>query len=181
MLLVSLYWTRIDIARLFQVKNLDIIDAAGTITPELLEVDSFLQVEGKQELVLFRNAGHPVGSTTYKSPLTAYYKVKMFRKAEALLKQMRKIGLAQSWSDEIVALERFSEVADKKASFTSTSALIGKSDLAESLIQEMREEAALSMVYELNSSIYIFLQGKIDRGCFEDISEIARDESPTHD
>lgn len=60
-----------------------------------------------------------------------------------------RVGLAQSWSDEIVALERFSEVADKKASFTSTSALIGKSDLAESLIQEMREEAALSMVYEL--------------------------------
>ncbi|KAH9670695.1 pentatricopeptide repeat-containing protein [Citrus sinensis] len=202
------------------------------IMPELLEKDSILKMEGKQELVLFRNgkllhsnramaklingykkhgknselsglllsikkehhsfgestlcsdvidaliqlgfleaahdilddmefAGHPMDSTTYKSLLTAYYKVKMFREAEALLKQMRKSCLVQNLSCEMIVSERFSEVADKSASFTDTSSLMDKSDLAESLIQEMREEAALSMIYKLNSSIYFFCKGKM--------------------
>lgn len=106
-------------------------------------------------------AGHPMCSTTYKSLLTAYYKVKMFREAEALLKPMRESCMAQNLSAEMVVSERFSEVADKSASFTNTSSLIDKSDLAESLIREMREESALSMVYELNSSIYFFCKGKM--------------------
>ncbi|KAH9734338.1 pentatricopeptide repeat-containing protein [Citrus sinensis] len=136
------------------------------IMPELLEKDSILKMEGFLEaahdiLDDMELAGHPMDSTTYKSLLTAYYKVKMFREAEALLKQMRKSCLVQNLSCEMVVSERFSEVADKSASFTDTSSLMDKSDLAESLIQEMREEAALSTIYKLNSSIYFFCKGKM--------------------
>ncbi|KAJ0079454.1 hypothetical protein Patl1_23989 [Pistacia atlantica] len=142
------------------------------IMPELLEKDSILKIEGKQELILFRNgklllgnralaklingykrygkisglsklllsiqkennsleefalcsdvidafiqsglqetahdilddmesAGYPMRSTTYMSLLRAYYKLKMSREAVALLKQMKKVGLALNLSDEM--------------------------------------------------------------------------------
>ncbi|KAJ4721586.1 Pentatricopeptide repeat [Melia azedarach] len=203
------------------------------IMPELLEKDSVLKMEGKQQLVLFRNgklllssralaklidgyrrhgkiselselllniekeyhsirgsslcsdvidafiqlglletahdilddmesAGYPMGSTTYMLLLIAYYKEKMFREAEALLKRMRKAGLDINLSDKMVISASLSEAADKTAPSPNASALLGKSDIAESLVWEMREHEVLpSIVYELNSSIYFFCKGKM--------------------
>ncbi|KAK2648181.1 hypothetical protein Ddye_015670 [Dipteronia dyeriana] len=193
------------------------------IMPELLEKDSVLRVEGKEEFILFRNgkllissealakfitgykrhgkiselsklllsiqkeyrslgetilcsdvidacihlgwletahdilddmksAGDPMGSTTYMSLIVAYYNAKMFREAEALVRQMHKAGYINI-SEEMVVSACLSEVADRS----------GKSDLAESLIREMKEKekAIPSMIYELNSSIYYFCKSKM--------------------
>ncbi|KAH7549702.1 hypothetical protein ACOSP7_025389 [Xanthoceras sorbifolium] len=194
------------------------------IMPELLEKDSVLKVEGKEELILFKNgkllltnkalaklitgykrhgkiselsklllsiqkeyhsfgeadlcsdvidacihlglletahdilddmesAGHPMGSSTYMSLLEAYYKAKMCREAEALLRQMQKAGLNINTSEEMVVSTWLSKGADRRS----------KSDLAGSLFREMieKEKAIPSMIYELNSSIYYFCKSKM--------------------
>ncbi|KAK0586047.1 hypothetical protein LWI29_000075 [Acer saccharum] len=70
------------------------------------------------------SAGDPLGSTTYMSLIVAYYKAKMFREAEVLVRQMQKAGLDINISEEMVVSACLSEVADRSS----------KSDLAESLI-----------------------------------------------
>lgn len=52
----------------------------GTITPELLEMDSFLQVEGKQELVLFRNGKVLRNNRALAKLINGYKKKKKTRK-----------------------------------------------------------------------------------------------------
>lgn len=108
------------------------------------------------------SAGAPMGYTTYMSLLAAYDKGKMFREAKALLKQMRKAGLVINISDEMVVSASLSE-ADKPAMYTNASTSISKSDLAEVLAREMRDEekAVPPTVYEINSSIYFFCKAKM--------------------
>lgn len=96
-----------------------------------------------------KSAGYPMDSTTYISLLRAYYKLKMFREAEALSTQMKAAGLAVNFSDE--------------GAISSTNPSVGRSRLAQSLVREMREKekAVPCMVYELNSSIFFFCKGKM--------------------
>ncbi|GAV85267.1 PPR domain-containing protein/PPR_2 domain-containing protein/PPR_3 domain-containing protein [Cephalotus follicularis] len=117
-------------------------------------------------------SGAPMGSATYMSLLTAYCKGKMFKEANALLKQMRKADLVKIFSDEMIISACLSEAADKSILYTDASSLTGKSDLAESLLREGREkEKAISpLVYELNSSIYFFCKAKM----IEDASKTFR-------
>ncbi|KAF3448218.1 hypothetical protein FNV43_RR08931 [Rhamnella rubrinervis] len=98
--------------------------------------------------------GAPMGHNTYMSLLKAYSKGNMLREAKALLKQMRKAGLAMNLCDEMV---------NDTALYMNRSSFTGKSDLAESFAQEMREEEKVipSMVYEINSSIYFFCKAKM--------------------
>ncbi|KAF5749350.1 hypothetical protein HS088_TW04G01318 [Tripterygium wilfordii] len=88
------------------------------------------------------SAGTTLGSTLYMSLLRAYYKADMLREANALVKQMGKVGLDVNSTDEILA---------------------STSDLAECLDREVSEEEKLACikVYELNSSIYFFCKAKM--------------------
>ncbi|CAK9133874.1 unnamed protein product [Ilex paraguariensis] len=108
-------------------------------------------------------AGTPLAFGSYSSLLTAYYRVKMFKEAEVLLKQIRKVGFLMKMSDEVVVSTHLSEVEDDHNSYSKAATTIGKSDLAESVIREMREEEKVvpSMVYELNSSIFFFTKAKM--------------------
>ncbi|KAL6349584.1 hypothetical protein AAG906_034241 [Vitis piasezkii] len=69
-------------------------------------------------------AGAPIGSSTYMSLLTAYYKGKMAREAKALLKQMRKAGFVVDLSDEMVMTTCLLGVVDKNRMHTRTSTSI---------------------------------------------------------
>ncbi|PRQ18445.1 putative pentatricopeptide [Rosa chinensis] len=104
----------------------------------------------------------PMGYSTCKSLLTAYYKRKMFPEAKALLKQMRKAGLLVNLSDEMVASTCLS-VVDSTALCTSASISTNKSDLANALVREMRFEKGEipSRVYQFNSSINFFCKAKM--------------------
>ncbi|XP_024923952.3 pentatricopeptide repeat-containing protein At4g17616 [Ziziphus jujuba] len=108
-------------------------------------------------------AGAPMDYTNYMSLLIAYSKGKMFREAKALLKQMRKAGIVMNLSDEVVLTAYQSEVVDNSAPYMNASSLTGKSNLAESFVQGIREEekAIPPMVYEINSSIYFFCKAKM--------------------
>ena len=51
------------------------------------------------------SAGTPLAFGSYSSLLTAYYRVKMFKEAEVLLKQIWKAGFLMKMSDEVVCLD----------------------------------------------------------------------------
>lgn len=108
-------------------------------------------------------AGASMGYTNYMSLLVAYSKGQMFREAKALLKQMRKAGIAMNLSDEAVLTACQSEVVDNSALFMNASSFTGKSNLAESFVQEIREEekAITPTVYEIDSSIFFFCKAKM--------------------
>lgn len=104
-----------------------------------------------------QSAGNPMDCATYKSLLTAYYKAKMFRDAEALVKQITKAGLEIDLSDRIDVPARLSEISNK---YPSSS--IYKSELIECLVGEIKEEKEIPPVlYELNSSLYFFCKAKM--------------------
>ncbi|KAJ9140907.1 hypothetical protein P3X46_031499 [Hevea brasiliensis] len=102
-------------------------------------------------------AGFPVGLTAYMSLLTAYYSQGMFKEAEALLRQIRKAGLVSNLSGEIVASAGLLETTGNMSSSVS------ESDLADFLVEEVREEEKVipSMIYKLNASIYFFCKAKM--------------------
>ncbi|KAL6985872.1 hypothetical protein U1Q18_019244 [Sarracenia purpurea var. burkii] len=104
-------------------------------------------------------AGSPLATSSYISLLTAYAERKMFREAEALLKQIRKAGLVVNISDEM----SLSDIDYKVILSHKRISVDSKSDLAESFIREMKKEERVvpSMVYELNSSIYFFWKAKM--------------------
>ncbi|KAM7507211.1 hypothetical protein LguiA_017664 [Lonicera macranthoides] len=94
----------------------------------------------------FESAGVPLAPGSYTLLLSAYHRGKMFREAEALLKQIQNAGLAL------------------KDGFSSVEATtISKSDLAECLVREMseKEKVVPFVVNELNSSIYFFMMAKM--------------------
>ncbi|KAL6175906.1 hypothetical protein ACLB2K_052544 [Fragaria x ananassa] len=157
------------------------------IVPELLQRDSVLKLEGWLEtahdiLDDMEAAENPMGYSTFMSLLTAYYKGKLVPEAKALLKQMRKAGLLVSLSDEMVASTCLS-VVDTSACRTSASSSTSKSDLANALVQEWRDEEETprvsdlvnalvqetrdekeeisSRVYQFNSSINFFCKAKM--------------------
>lgn len=94
-------------------------------------------------------AAVPMGHTIYMSLLTAYSKENMFREAKAVIKQMRRAGMAVNLSDEMV---------DDTALYMNTTSFASKSDLIESFAKVIKEEEKEipPMVYEINSSVYFF-------------------------
>lgn len=105
--------------------------------------------------------GTPLGSGSYTSLFKAYYKQKMFREAEALLKQIRKAGVFGNMSDEMVVSTSLSQ--NEKSSLSAAVRSCAKSDLAESLVREISEEEkeVPFVVNELNSSIYFFMKANM--------------------
>ncbi|GER32535.1 pentatricopeptide repeat-containing protein [Striga asiatica] len=89
--------------------------------------------------------------SSYLSLLTAYYDKKMPREAKGLLSQMRRVGI--NFSD--------SEYGRESSNLSVT--LLCKSDLANSIIQNMREggEEKSFRVHEFNSSIYFFTKARM--------------------
>ncbi|KAK9101952.1 hypothetical protein Sjap_019206 [Stephania japonica] len=91
-------------------------------------------------------AGIPMGVDAYHSLLRAYSKHNRLRDAEALVKQIKKVGLLE----------------DLPNNDTKVSTHVRKSALVESLIQEMGDDKAIDpSVYNINSSIYYFCKGKM--------------------
>ncbi|CAK9133875.1 unnamed protein product [Ilex paraguariensis] len=111
------------------------------------------------------STGTPLAFGSYSSLLTAYYGVKMFKETKVLLKQIRKVSFLMKMSNKVVVSTHLSKVEDESNSYSKAATAIGKSDLAESIIREMREEekAVPSMVYELNSSNFFFMKAKMIR------------------
>ncbi|KAI3454106.1 hypothetical protein Pfo_010769 [Paulownia fortunei] len=97
---------------------------------------------------------------SYTSLLSAYYNKKMLREAEGLVRQIRRVGLAINFSDEIAFSSCVSKSEDKR---TLDLEVTCNSDLANSIIQNMREEgkAVSFLVHEYNSSIYFFTKAKM--------------------
>ncbi|CAA0821310.1 Pentatricopeptide repeat-containing protein [Striga hermonthica] len=89
--------------------------------------------------------------SSYLSLLTAYYDKKMPREAKRLLSQMRRVGI------------NFSEYEYERESSNSSVTSLCKSDLANSIIQNMQEggEEKSSRVREFNSSIYFFTKARM--------------------
>ncbi|KAJ7957810.1 Pentatricopeptide repeat [Quillaja saponaria] len=106
-------------------------------------------------------SGAAMGWSTYVRLLAAYHRGNMFREAKALMKQMKKVGLGISLSDDTIISMCLSEMVNKAAP-AKTSVLLCKSDPTVSLVQELRnEEAVDTMIYEFNSSIYFFCKAKM--------------------
>ncbi|XP_008240720.1 PREDICTED: pentatricopeptide repeat-containing protein At4g17616 [Prunus mume] len=105
-------------------------------------------------------AGAPMGLTAFMSLLEAYYRGKMFREAKALLKQMRKAGFLSSIPDEMI-VSKCQPILDTSSTCTNVSSATSKSDLANALVQEMRDEKDASVVYQFNSSINFFCKAKM--------------------
>lgn len=107
-------------------------------------------------------AGAPMSYNTYLSLFAAYCKEKMFREANSLLKKMRKAGLVLNFSIKMVISTCLSKVLNKDAMYANASMII-KSELAEVLVQEMKEggNTVPPIVYEFNSSIYFFCKAKM--------------------
>ncbi|AEE83923.1 Pentatricopeptide repeat-containing protein [Arabidopsis thaliana] len=98
------------------------------------------------------SAGYPMELATYRMVLSGYYKSKMLRNAEVLLKQMTKAGLITDPSNEIVVSP---ETEEKDSENT---------ELRDLLVQEInagKQMKAPSMLYELNSSLYYFCKAKM--------------------
>ncbi|KAJ4957730.1 hypothetical protein NE237_024841 [Protea cynaroides] len=108
-------------------------------------------------------SGNPVSSFTYFSLLRAYCKGKMLKEGKALVRQMRKAGLLTDLPDEEVIPTCLSEESGIYPFDIKLASLIEKSGLAESLARELREEeeATLSLVYKVDSSIYFFCKVKM--------------------
>uniref|UniRef100_A0A2P2IPU2 Pentatricopeptide repeat-containing protein n=1 Tax=Rhizophora mucronata TaxID=61149 RepID=A0A2P2IPU2_RHIMU len=100
--------------------------------------------------------GDHMNLTVYMVLLTAYYSRRMFKEAKALQRQMRKAGLILASSDEMIASTCLAVSRD------AASSALSKSDLAEFLVLEMKEEKVISpIVYALNSSVYFFCKAKM--------------------
>ncbi|KAJ0232945.1 Pentatricopeptide repeat-containing protein [Hirschfeldia incana] len=93
------------------------------------------------------SAGSPMDLATYRKVLSGYYKSKMVRNAEVLLRQMTKAGLITDPSDEVTVLPECETT-----------------ELRELLVQEINageQTKVPSTLYELNSSLYYFCKAKM--------------------
>ncbi|XP_061358945.1 pentatricopeptide repeat-containing protein At4g17616 [Gastrolobium bilobum] len=98
--------------------------------------------------------GSPMGWDTYMLLLSAYQKGGMKREAKALLKQMKKVGLDKDLSDDAI---------DKQILYVETSNSLGKSDLAVTLAQILKDEDEIvfPLVYNFNTSIFFFCKARM--------------------
>ncbi|KAE9597425.1 putative pentatricopeptide [Lupinus albus] len=95
--------------------------------------------------------GSPLGRDTYVLLLSAYRKGRMQREANALLRQMKKVGL--DFDEELL-----DNCINQHILCVETSNPLGKSDLAAALAQLLQDgdRKVFPLVYEFNSSIFFF-------------------------
>ncbi|OIV93384.1 hypothetical protein TanjilG_24104 [Lupinus angustifolius] len=98
--------------------------------------------------------GSPLGRETYVLLLSAYHKGRMQREANALLRQMKKVGLDEELLDNSI---------DEHLLCVETSNPLGKSDLAAALAQILKDgdRKVCPLVYEFNSSIFFFCKARM--------------------
>ncbi|CAA7028227.1 unnamed protein product [Microthlaspi erraticum] len=94
------------------------------------------------------SAGHRMELETYRKVLSGYYKSKMLRNAEVLLKRMTKAGLITDPPNEIMVSTETGENAELRAL------------LAEE-VKEGEQMKVPNTLYELNSSLYYFCKAKM--------------------
>lgn len=104
--------------------------------------------------------GSAMDSTVYFLLLKAYYKQDMLREADVLKKQMAKVGLSISNTEDMASSTCSSKLADRISLPIIESATYNIS-LVESLVQEMKESSSISRLYKFNSSVYFFCKAKI--------------------
>ncbi|CAI9095569.1 OLC1v1031554C1 [Oldenlandia corymbosa var. corymbosa] len=109
--------------------------------------------------------GSPIDISLYMSLLDAYYSRKMFKVGDRLVKQIKSNGLGESLSHEMAISGQNSELESRRTSRSENVGLTSKSDLVESIIQEMKEVEniyhASAVIHQLNSSIYYFTKAKM--------------------
>ncbi|GAB4842570.1 hypothetical protein Ancab_012546 [Ancistrocladus abbreviatus] len=104
--------------------------------------------------------GAPIHPSTYMLLLRAYCKEGMPREARALVNQMKRAGFLSNISNEIVVSQCFSEIANEGS--LKIDGRLEKTELAECLIREMKEEHSMpAVVYELNSALYFFCKANM--------------------
>ncbi|XP_051119319.1 pentatricopeptide repeat-containing protein At4g17616 [Andrographis paniculata] len=96
-----------------------------------------------------------VREASYTFLLSAYYRKNMFREAEGLARQMRRVGLAITCPDKM-ALDRNISMAEIESKELTVKC---KTDLANCIIKNTREEDR--EVHEYNSSIHFFTKAKM--------------------
>ncbi|VVB12712.1 unnamed protein product [Arabis nemorensis] len=99
------------------------------------------------------SAGHPMELATYRKVLSGYYKSKMLRNAEVLMKQMTKAGLITDPSNETMA--GLLETVENDGQNTELRAHLAQE------INAGKQTKVPSMLYELNSSLYYFCKAKM--------------------
>ncbi|KGN60446.1 pentatricopeptide repeat-containing protein At4g17616 [Cucumis sativus] len=100
--------------------------------------------------------GSPLDSTVYFLLLKAYYKQDMLREADVLQKQMTKVGLSISTTEDMA-----SSTCSSSRILLPNIEVATHTSLVESLIQEMKETSSMSRVLKFNSSIYFFCKAKM--------------------
>ncbi|KAL2322974.1 hypothetical protein Fmac_027353 [Flemingia macrophylla] len=98
--------------------------------------------------------GSPMDQNTYMLLMSAYQKEGMQREATALLKQMKKVGLDEGLSDDVIEKQNLCE---------ETLDSLGKADLAIALAQILKDEdqKVFPLVYNFNSSIFFFCKARM--------------------
>lgn len=104
--------------------------------------------------------GNPLETSSYMSLLTAYCSKNMLREAEALVKQLRKSGVAINASDPLLISASMCELEKESKSKLKESGSMAKGGLAYHIVEEMRteENEASFMLHDLNFSIYFFMK-----------------------
>ncbi|KAL5729528.1 hypothetical protein ACHQM5_002467 [Ranunculus cassubicifolius] len=107
--------------------------------------------------------GFPMEFGAYMSLLITYCKENMLNEAKVLIKQMRKRGWFLGLSNEYVISECFLGKSLVAFRDERTASLGVNSHLADSLLEEMREneKSTSYLVYKINTSIYFFCKGNM--------------------
>ncbi|KAL9246891.1 hypothetical protein vseg_020372 [Gypsophila vaccaria] len=103
-----------------------------------------------------------IPGTTYMLLLNAYCREKMPKEAEALAKQIKRVGLVVDSSDEMIVSKCLQGVVHGNSVDQTAPTSNRQSEVTAHLIQEIRKDSnALSRMYALNSAIYFFCKAKM--------------------
>ncbi|GAB4827469.1 hypothetical protein Ancab_040028 [Ancistrocladus abbreviatus] len=104
--------------------------------------------------------GASIHHSTYVLLLRAYCREGMPREARALVNQMKRAGFLSNISNEIVVSQCFSEIGNEGS--LKIDGRLEKTELAECLIQEIKEDHSMpAVVHELNSAVYFFCKANM--------------------
>ncbi|XP_073129482.1 pentatricopeptide repeat-containing protein At4g17616 [Henckelia pumila] len=111
-----------------------------------------------------KSENYPVCKDSYTSLLMAYYDKNMFKEAEGLVRQIKRICPDINVSDTMVFSSDISSKSEEtRAAFFKEATSFFESDLAASIANSIRLEdrPVFLMVHEYNSSIYFFTKAKM--------------------
>ncbi|KAL2903026.1 hypothetical protein RDABS01_028108 [Bienertia sinuspersici] len=115
-------------------------------------------------------AGMALPASTYMLLLNAYCRGNWLKEVEALVKQIKSIGLVMDSSDKKFVSKCLSNVANGSSLDVAEPVINRQSELTVCLVQEMNEEYRAPKFFELNSSIRFFCKARM----IEDAQKIYR-------